>query len=54
MQFLKMALAASVLVGGLSIAVPASARPGWNHHKRHQVCNTRWVHHHKVRRCHWA
>jgi hypothetical protein len=25
---------------------------GW-HNRRHKVCHTRWVHHHKVTRCNW-
>jgi hypothetical protein len=39
-------LAAAIGAVGFA-AAPASARP---HHK---VCTVKWVHHHKVRSCHW-
>jgi hypothetical protein len=26
---------------------------GWHHDRRHRVCRTRWVHHHRVTRCTW-
>jgi hypothetical protein len=66
MKTLKLALAALIAT---SVVAPAMAQQVEHrtvvkktvvvnnhrsvHHKRHQVCNTHWRNHHKVRTCHW-
>jgi hypothetical protein len=49
MKMMKYAILAATLGAVGLTAVPAEARP----HQRHKVCTTKWVHHHKVRRCSW-
>lgn len=65
MKVSGLALLASVALG---VAAPAAAdvvvhkevttthtvrHDGMMHHGKRKVCRTRWVHHHKVRRCTW-
>jgi hypothetical protein len=67
MKLSGLALLASIAMGGV-VAAPAAAdvvvhktvttthtehRTGMAHHGKRQVCHTRWVHHHKVRKCTW-
>ena len=67
MKLSGLALLASIAMGGV-VAAPVAAdvvvhktvttthterHDGWRHHGKRKVCHTRWVHHHKVRRCTW-
>ena len=49
MKAIKIAILAATMAGVGLVATAADARP----YQRHKVCQTRWVHHHKVTRCFW-
>ena len=64
MKLSGIALIAGLAMGGIAAApvaadvvvhktVMTSHDEHHGMHGKHQVCHTRWVHHHKVRHCTW-
>lgn len=69
MKLTGLSLLATALAGTIAFAAPASAQERHvevtrttttvsDHrtsvrHPRRKVCTVRWVHHRKIRRCHW-
>jgi hypothetical protein len=66
MKAMKLVIAAALAIGAAgaaqadrtvvhhkTVVVKHTQHHGGRAHNRRQVCNTKWVNHHKVRRCHW-